>query len=125
LETLKFAPQPRAYQATEDGGWQGLIATMFFAVFGVLLLVVLSYRPVSEMGSAGMVFPFSMTEDDILQQVGAAGGRVVRFGGFGHLAVVVNDDGSMPEADAMGALFALSPLITSACFDADDVNNAF
>ncbi|WP_033068295.1 hypothetical protein [Thalassospira australica] len=98
---------------------------MFFAVFGVLLLVVLSYRPVSEMGSAGMVFPFSMTEDDILQQVGAAGGRVVRFGGFGHLAVVVNDDGSMPEADAMGALFALSPLITSACFDADDVNNAF
>ena len=72
-----------------------------------------------------MVFPFSMSEEEILERVGASGGRVARFGGFGQMAVVVRDDGAVPEASDFGALFALSPLVASACFDAEEDNTAF
>ncbi|MBX2830315.1 MAG: hypothetical protein KTR23_03910 [Rhodospirillales bacterium] len=72
-----------------------------------------------------MVFPFSMSEEEILVQVGAAGGRVARFGGFGHMAVVVRDDGVVPKATDFGAIFSLSPLVLSACFSLDETKNAF
>ncbi|MEQ8286680.1 hypothetical protein [Thalassospira sp.] len=114
------------HDLTMDGhGWQGIFPTMAFALLGVFLLLVLSYRPTEDLTGVGMVFPFSMSEDEILMQVGAAGGRVARFGGFGHMAVVVRDDGEMAEASDFGAMFALSPLILSACFDTDETNNAF
>ncbi|WP_114098028.1 MULTISPECIES: hypothetical protein [Thalassospira] len=98
---------------------------MMFALAGVLLLVLLSYRPSDGMAGVGMVFPLSLSEDEILSQVGAAGGRVVRFGGFGHMAVVVRDDGMVPKADDFGAMFALSPLVASVCFDSGETSNPF
>jgi len=108
-----------------DADWKGIGPAVAFAVLGVLLLLVLSYRPVETGDGVGMVFPFSMSEEEILLQVGAAGGRVARFGGFGHMAVVVRDDGIAPKSADFGAIFSLSPLVLSACFDADETKNAF
>lgn len=113
----------------DDAGWKGIGPTITFAVLGVFLLLILSYRPaetgVGPEAGVGMVFPFSMSEEEILIQVGAAGGRVARFGGFGHMAVVVRDDGIVPQAADFGAIFSLSPLVLSACFDSDKTINAF
>lgn len=125
MEAFKTLPKSRANLRVDEDGWTGILPTMAFALFGVLLLVVLSYRPTSNMTGVGMVFPFAMSEDEILTQVIAAGGRVVRFGGFGHMAVVANDNGMVPEAKDYGALFSLSPLIASACFDSGEATNAF
>lgn len=112
-------------QLVEEDGWSGIVPTILFAIAGVMLLVVLSYRPSDSLPGVGMVFPFSMSEEEILERVGASGGRVARFGGFGQMAVVVRDDGAVPEASDFGALFALSPLVASACFDAEEDNTAF
>ncbi|WP_286791678.1 hypothetical protein [Thalassospira sp. UBA4513] len=111
--------------SSEEDGWRGIVPTGLFAFAGLVLLVILSYRPSEALQGVGMVFPFDMTEAEILERVGASGGRVTRFGGFGHMAVVVHDDGVVPEADDFGALFTLSPLIASVCFDADASKNAF
>ncbi len=112
-------------QTADKDGWQGFWPTMLFALMGVIALVVLSYRPPTNGEGVGMVFPLSMSEDEILAQVGAAGGRVARFGGFGHMAVVFRDDGKTAEADQFGALFTLSPLVLSACFETDDTPEQF
>ena len=117
MEAFKTLPKSGANPQLQENGWSGILPTMAFAVCGVLLLMVLSYRPTSDFTGVGMVFPFSMSEDEILSHVGAVGGRVARFGGFGHMAVVINDDGTVPKAEDYGALFTLSPLIVSACFD--------
>lgn len=108
-----------------DDGWRGIMPTIVFAFAGVLILVFLSYRPSDAVAGVGMVFPLSMSETEILERVGTFGGRVTRFGGFGHMAVVVRDDGMMPKAGDFGALFSLSPLIVSACFDAETTSGAF
>ncbi len=112
-------------QTADEDGWQGFWPTMLFALMGVIALVVLSYRPPTNGEGVGMVFPLSMSEDEILAQVGAAGGRVARFGGFGHMAVVFRDDGKTAEADQFGALFTLSPMVLSACFETDDTPEQF
>ncbi len=125
MEAFRKAPETSTNYAVEEDGWRGIVPTILFAIVGVTLLVVLSYRPSDAMQGVGMVFPFTMTEQEILEQVGEAGGRVARFGGFGRMAVVVRDDGAVPEAEDFGALFAMSPLITSACFDAGAAKNAF
>jgi hypothetical protein len=125
VEAFKTLTKNAEYQPVEESNWQGVLPTMMFAIAGIMLLLFLSYRPVVDMKGVGMVFPFSMSEEEILNRVGAAGGRVLRFGGFGHMAVVIKDDGSQPEADDFGALFTLSPLIASACFEAGETNNAF
>ncbi|WP_417829615.1 hypothetical protein [Thalassospira sp.] len=109
----------------EDDGWRGILPAIVFAFAGVLFLVFLSYRPSDTVAGVGMVFPLSMSETEILEQVGAFDGRVTRFGGFGHMAVVVRDDGMMPKAGDFGALFSLSPLIVSVCFDAETTSGAF
>ncbi|MBC05671.1 hypothetical protein [Thalassospira sp.] len=125
MEAFQKTPEATRILAIDDDGWRGIVPTMLFAFVGVMLLVVLSYRPSDAMSGVGMVFPFDMSEQEILERVGASGGRVARFGGFGHMAVVVRDDGTLPEAGDFGALFTLSPLIASACFDADAPKNAF
>ncbi|MDG4717803.1 MULTISPECIES: hypothetical protein [Thalassospira] len=125
MEAFKNFHKTSAIQPDDENGWAGIVPTIAFAVCGVVLLVLMSYRPVHDMTGVGMVFPFSLSEDEILVQVGAAGGRVVRFGGFGHMAVVVRDDGMVPQSDDFGALFTLSPLIASACFDLGETKNAF
>lgn len=125
MEALKKLQVADRNMAVDTDGWQGILPTMAFAILGVLLLLVLSFRPTEDLTGVGMVFPFSMSEDEILMQVSAAGGRVARFGGFGHMAVVIRDDGEVPEAADFGAIFTLSPLILSACFDMDETNNAF
>ena len=125
MEAFQKELEPGVIPAVEEDGWRGIVPTMLFAIAGVMLLVVLSYRPSDALTGVGMVFPFAMSEEEILERVGASGGRVARFGGFGHMAVVVRDDGAVPEADDFGALFTLSPLVASACFDADEDTKAF
>jgi hypothetical protein len=125
LKASDRTSQKIAILAEQQDGWHGIVPTMIFACLGVILLVVLSYRPSDVLPGVGMVFPFDMSETEILERVGASGGRVARFGGFGHMAVVINDDGSIPEAETFGALFALSPLIASACFDVDSTKSVF
>ena len=125
MEVFKKSQFTEKSLVADDAGWKGLGPAMAFAVFGVLVLLVLSYRPAETGAGVGMVFPFSLSEEEILLQVGAAGGRVARFGGFGHMAVVVRDDGVVPQAADFGAIFSLSPLVLSACFDADETKNAF
>lgn len=109
----------------EDDGWQGLGPTVLFVAAGVILLVLLSYRPAVDARAVGMVFSPSMSEEDIIARVGMAGGRVARFGGFGHMAIVYRDDGAVPRASEFGAWFTLSPLIVSACFDSEQTGRTF
>ena len=125
MEAFRSQHHAREIEPVVDQGWSGIVPAGLFALCGVVLLVLLSYRPADDMTGVGMVFPLSLSEDDILAQVGASGGRVVRFGGFGHIAVVVRDDGAVPQAEDFGAMFTLSPLIASACFESGDTNNAF
>lgn len=125
MEAFKILLKPTENQALDESSWSGVLPTLIFAFLGVLMLVVLSYRPAADLNGVGMVFPFTMSEEQILAQVGAAGGRVTRFGGFGHMAVVVSDDGAQPNAKDYGAMFTLSPLIVSACFDSGEATNAF
>jgi hypothetical protein len=125
LEAFQKDIEASAIQSVEEDGWRGIVPTILFAIAGVMLLVILSYRPSDALTGVGMVFPFAMSEEEILERVGASGGRVARFGGFGHMAVVVRDDGAVPEAADFGALFTLSPLVASACFDAEEDNKAF
>jgi hypothetical protein len=125
LEAFKTLHKTKTIQPDDESGWAGIVPTVAFALCGIVLLVLMSYRPSPDMAGVGMVFPFSLSEDEILAQVGAAGGRVGRFGGFGLMAVVVRDDDRMPQADDFGAIFTLSPLVASACFDLGETNNAF
>ncbi|MCC9620493.1 hypothetical protein LPB41_02215 [Thalassospira sp. MA62] len=117
--------QDDAYEIAHQDGWQGIVPTFLFAVAGVVLLIFLSYQPAAHDKSVGMVFPFSMTETEIMTRVAANDGRVVRFGGFGHMAVVVRDDGQIPNPSDFGAWFAVSPIIVSSCFDRANATNSF
>ena len=105
--------------------WRGIVPAGFFAIAGVIMLIVMTYQPVGDAREVGMMFPFSMSEDEILTRVGANGGRVVRFGGLGNIAVVIRDDGTAPEAVDFGALFSLNPIVLSVCALADDDLNIF
>lgn len=125
MDCLRKVTGASTAEIVENDGWRGIIPTIVFALAGVLLLVLLSYRPSDEIAGVGMVFPLSMSETEILERVGTFGGRVTRFGGFGHMAVIVRDDGMMPKAEDFGALFSLSPLIASTCVDVDMTNSAF
>ncbi|WP_417811511.1 hypothetical protein [Thalassospira alkalitolerans] len=105
--------------------WRGIIPVGIFAIIGTVMLVVLTYRPLVGAREVGMIFPLAMSETEILNHVGSNGGRVLRFGGFGHLAVVARDDGLVPEAKDFDALFALAPIILSVCAFADSDVNSF
>lgn len=105
--------------------WRGIVPTGMFAIAGVLVLIVLTYQPQADVREVGMMFPLSMTEEDILSRVGTNGGRVVRFGRFGNIAVVIRDDGMVPKADDFGALFSLNPFVLSVCTLADGEQNIF
>lgn len=113
MQTSPTTAHPVAPKETDS--WRGVWPVVLFSVLGVLCLCIATYRVPDDTRLVGMVFPFGWSEDQILKRVASSGGRVLRFGGFGHMAVVARDDGAPPRPEDFGAWFAMSPLVSSIC----------